>query len=134
MWHGFSWKVHVISRQKSTAVWSKSTPTSMTIPCCLSRFPLFSMLKHDMDFRQVQVMNFPWHLRRKWTDFPRIWSHFWRNCREKGIRKYMSVPFFTGFFNISWSQSTFTPRTPSDSVHNILHIMTFLWHILRFWP
>ena len=25
----------------------------------------FSMLEHDMDFGQVQVMEFPWHLQRK---------------------------------------------------------------------
>ena len=33
---------------------SKSTPNSMTIPCHLSRFYLFSMLKHGTDFGQVQ--------------------------------------------------------------------------------
>ena len=70
MWRGFSWKFHVILRHKSTAVWSKSTPNSMTIPCPLSMFYLFSMLEHDTDFGQVQVMKFPWHLLRKWWDFP----------------------------------------------------------------
>ena len=40
------------------AVLSKSLPNSMTIPCHLSRFYLSSMLKHDMDFGQVQVWNF----------------------------------------------------------------------------
>ena len=59
-----------LHRHKSTAVWSKLTPNSMTTPCHLSRFYLFSMLKHDMDFGQVQVMEFPWHLLRKWWDFP----------------------------------------------------------------
>ena len=29
------------------------------------RFYLFSMLEHDMDFGQVQVMELPWHLLRK---------------------------------------------------------------------
>ena len=52
------------------AVWSKSTPNSMTIPCHLSRVYLFSMLEHDMDFGQVQVMECPRHLLRKWWDFP----------------------------------------------------------------
>ena len=70
MWHGFSWKFHVISYDKSTSVWFKSTPNSMTIPCHLSRFYLFSMLEHDMDFNQVQVMGFPLYLLRKWWDFP----------------------------------------------------------------
>ena len=62
-----TWKFHVISCDKSMSVWSKSTPNSMTIPCHLSKFPLFSMLEHDMDFGQVQVqvMEFPWHLLRK---------------------------------------------------------------------
>ena len=41
---------------------------AMTIPCLLSRFYLFSMLEHDMNFVQVQVMEFPWHLPRKWWD------------------------------------------------------------------
>ena len=38
---------------------------SMTIPCHLSKFYLFYMLKHDMDFGQVQVMEFPRYLLRK---------------------------------------------------------------------
>ena len=42
----------------------------MTIPCHLSRCYLFSMLKHDMDFGQVEVMEFPWQLLRKCWDFP----------------------------------------------------------------
>ena len=28
------------------------------------------MSQHDMDFGRVQVMEFPWHLLRKWWDFP----------------------------------------------------------------
>ena len=60
----------IILCHKSTAVWSKSTPNSMTIPCHLSRLYLYSMLEHDMDFGQVQVTEFPWHLLRKWWDFP----------------------------------------------------------------
>ena len=56
MWHGFSWKSHVISCYKWTDVLSKLTPNSITIPRRLSRFYLFPILKHDMDFGQVQVM------------------------------------------------------------------------------
>ena len=67
------------SSHKLRAVWCKSTPNSMTIPCHLSRFYLLSMFKHDMDFRQVQVMEFPWHLPRKRWDFHRIWDHFQPN-------------------------------------------------------
>ena len=64
MWHGFSSKFHVISCHKSTAVWSQLTPNSMTIPCHLSKFYLFiHMPKHDMDFTEVQVIEFPWHER-----------------------------------------------------------------------
>ena len=70
--------------------WSKSTPNSMTSPCHLSRFYLFSMEKHDMDFGQLQVMEFPWHLLRKWWDFHRIRSHFRPNCRQKDMRKSVS--------------------------------------------
>ena len=48
-------------RHKLSAVWSIRTPNSMTIPCHLCRFYLFSMLKHILDFGQVQVVEFPWH-------------------------------------------------------------------------
>ena len=51
-------------------VWSKSTPNSTTIPWHLSRFYLFFMLENDMTFGRGQVMEFPWHLLRKWRDFP----------------------------------------------------------------
>ena len=37
---------------------SNLTTNSVTIPCHLSSFYLFSMLEHDMDFGQVQVMEF----------------------------------------------------------------------------
>ena len=50
--------------------WSKLTRNSMNIPCHLYRFYLLSMRKHDMDFGQIQVMEFSWHLLRKWWDFP----------------------------------------------------------------
>ena len=63
MYHGFSWKFYLISCHKSTIVWSDLTPNSMTVPCYLSRFNLFSMEKHDMEFGQVQVMEFPWQER-----------------------------------------------------------------------
>ena len=42
----------------------------------VSRLCLFSMLKHDMDFTQGQVMELPWHLLRKWWNFHRIRFHF----------------------------------------------------------
>ena len=50
MWHVFSWKFNIILRHKSTTICFKLTPNFMTIPCHLSRFYLFSMFKHDMDF------------------------------------------------------------------------------------
>ena len=89
-WHVFSWKFYVISCHKSTAVWSKSTPNSMSIACHLSRFDLLSMREHDMDFEQGQVMEFPWHFLRKWWDFHRSWSHFRTkpNCHQKDMRKW----------------------------------------------
>ena len=78
---------HFMSQIDLVAVWSKLTASSMTIPCHLSRFYLFSMLKHDIDFGGVQVMEFPWPLLRKWWDFHRIWFHFQTrpNCRQKDI-------------------------------------------------
>ena len=90
MWHGFSWKFHIISFHRWTVVWSTLTPNSMTIPCYLCRFDLFSPQKHDMDFGQAHVMESPWHLLRKWRDFHRIWSHFRPNCRQKDMRKSLS--------------------------------------------
>ena len=83
--HANSW-----SQIDLVAVWSESTPNSMTIPCHLSKFHLFSMLQHDMDFGQVQVMEFRWYLLRKWWDFHWIWSHFRPNCRKKDLRKSVS--------------------------------------------
>ena len=73
MWHGFSWKFQFyffFMSQIDGSLSSKSTPNSMTIPCNLSRFYCFPCWQYDMDFRQVQVMEFPWHLLRKWWDFP----------------------------------------------------------------
>ena len=92
MWRESSWKFHVIFCHKLTGVWSKSTPNSMTIPCHLSRFYLSTMLKHDIDLGQVQVMEFPWQLLRKWWDFHRIWSRFRikPNYRQKHMRKSVS--------------------------------------------
>ena len=58
---------------------------------------LFSMQKHDMDFGQVQVMEFPWHLLRKWWNFYRIWAHFRPNCRQRHRHRHEKIPvtFFT---------------------------------------
>ena len=42
------------------------------------------------DFGQVEIMEFQWHLLRKWWDFQRIWCHFWPNCRQKDMRKSLS--------------------------------------------
>ena len=86
MWHGFSWKFHVISCHKSVEVWSKSTPNSMTIlSYCWSRFNFFSILDHDMDFGLVQVQSSVsfW----KWWEFRRIWCRFGPNGRQKDMRK-----------------------------------------------
>ena len=118
MCHGFSRKFHGIYYHKSTAVWfgSKSTPHSMTSPCHLPRFYLFSMemLEHDMDFGQVQVMEFPWHLLRKWWDFHRIWSHFQPNRRQKD--EEIRVTFFTG-------KTSLFPRFPSIPIPNVTRIL-----------
>ena len=92
MWRGFSWKFSVISCHKLTVVWFKLTPNFMTIVWHWSRLHSFSMLNHDIDFRGVQVMEFPWHLLRKWWDFHRIWSHFQPNCSQKDKNK--SLPHF----------------------------------------
>ena len=85
-----TWMVMKISCHKSMAVWLKLTPNSMTIPCHLSRFYLFSMLEHDMDFGKVQVMAISMAFAKKMMGFPvRIWSHFGTkpSCRQKDKRK-----------------------------------------------
>ena len=75
---GKTWLNDMESSWNLVWIWTKSTPNSMTVPCHLSRFYLLSILEHYTGFGQVQVMEFPWHLLRKWWDFPiRIWSHFW---------------------------------------------------------
>ena len=73
----------------------------MTIPRRLSRFYLLSMLKHDMDFKQVQVMEFLWHFLRKWWDFRRIWSYFRPSCLQEKEMKKNLVTFFTGKIRFS---------------------------------
>ena len=53
-----------------------------------------------MDFGQVQVMAISMVFAKKMMGFPvRIWSHFRTkpNGRQKGMGKYMSVIFFTGY-------------------------------------
>ena len=104
MWHGFSWKFHVIlCMSQMTTVSSKLTPNSMIIPCHLSRFYLFYMLDHDMDFGQFQVMEFLWHLLRKWWNFNLIWCHFQPNCRQKDVRKSV-LHFLRGLLIFGISQ------------------------------
>ena len=88
--HGNTILCHFSSQMDGSLV--QTPPNSMTIPCHLSRFYLFPMREHDMDFGQVQVMEFPGHLLRKWWDFHRAWTHFRTkpNCRGKDMRKSMS--------------------------------------------
>ena len=81
---------HVISQIDDSLVNKKFTPNSMTIQCHLSRFYLFPTLKHDMDFGQVEVKEFPWHLLRKLWDFHRIWSQFRPNWLQKDMRTSLS--------------------------------------------
>ena len=61
--HGNSSSFHVPYRRQFG-------PNSHQIPWLFHVIYLFFMLQHDMDFGQVQVMEFPWHLLRKWRDFP----------------------------------------------------------------
>ena len=63
-------------------------------------FLFLPMLEHDMDFGWVQVMEFPWHLPRKWWDFHWILYHFRNkpNCRQKDLRKYKVSHFLQGQF------------------------------------
>jgi len=52
------------------AVWAKSTPNVMKIPCHSSRFYYFSMLEHDMDFEQAQIMAISEAFAKKMMGFP----------------------------------------------------------------
>ena len=117
MWQKFAWEFYVISCQKSAAVWSKFTLNSMTFPCHLSRCYLFSMLKHDMDFGQVQVMEFSWHLLRKWWDFHRYWCHifyFWPNFVKRDMTKSLT------HFSLGWVNKL---------NHNAQLFLTFLFNL-----
>ena len=88
----FSSQLHLVT------VRSKFTPNSMTIPCHLSRFYLFSVLGHDVDFGKVA--GFPSLTRRtSWyhdlvvfRSDPR--THF---CRLGGIFDKMSERDFFFF-------------------------------------
>ena len=113
MWRGFSWKFRVISHHNST--WWQFGPNPHRIPWHLYRFYLWPMLEHDiMDFVQVQVMKFPWHLLRKWWDFHRISSHFRTkpNCSQKDmrnrailvVRTRTSIVFDWQGFLLIWNQ------------------------------
>ena len=52
----------VISCQNLTAIASKSAPNSMTMySMSFIQVYLLSMQHYDIDFGQVQVMEFPWH-------------------------------------------------------------------------
>jgi len=98
--HGNSISFHVANQRQFGPNWHQ---IPMTIPCHLSRFYFLSMLKHIIDFGQVQVMELLWHLLRKWWDSHRIWSHFGPNCREKYMIKSMSH-FLQGFLYFLNSQ------------------------------
>ena len=66
--HGHSMSFHVITRLGGSLVQidTKFHDDSMSF----IQIYLFSQQKHDMDFGQVQVMEFQWHLLRKRWDFP----------------------------------------------------------------
>ena len=88
-WKRFDMGSRGISTSFHVTNWKQFGPNPHQIQW-LSRFYLFFMLEHDMDFGLVQVMEFSWHLLRKWVDFHRFWSHFRPNCRQKDTRKSLS--------------------------------------------
>jgi len=99
------------------------------------------MLEHEMDFGQVQFMEFPWHLSRKWWDFHRIWSHFRPNCRQKDRRKSMSH-FLQGSYRIlyrlltqrkwvlGWYGNFPEAEAEGAKVYYIMMMIIVLWYIL----
>ena len=52
-----------------------------------------------LDKFKVQVMEFPWHLPRKWWDLHQIWCHFRTkpNCRQRDMKKSPSH-FLQGYY------------------------------------
>ena len=87
---------------KSTAVWSKLTPHSMTIPCNLSRFYFFVHTGTWHGFRTSSSHGIFMAFAKKMMGFPvRIWSHFRTkpNCHQYGMRKSVSH-FLQGMFFI----------------------------------
>ena len=82
-WHQIPWLFHVIH------------PGFIRFPC--------KNMTWIMDYGQIQVMEFPWHLPRKWWDFHRISSHFRPNYHQKDMRKSVSH-FLLGIY-------TYIPNT-----------------------
>ena len=91
MWHGFSWKFHVLSFHKSTAVCPNPHQIPWPFNVIYPGFICFACSNMTWIFCKFK-MKFPWYLRRKWWDFHRIWSHFRNqpNCCQKDMRKSMS--------------------------------------------
>ena len=109
-----------------TAMWSKLTPNSMTIPCHLPRYYyLFSMLEHDMDFGQVQVMEFPWYLLRKWWDFPCGFGLILEQTVVEKTRKSLSH-FVQGIIEFEF-HSFFSSFSPSSLKSCVQSFSLVLW-------
>ena len=90
-----------LSQIDLVAVWSKSTPNSMTIPCHLSRFYLSSMQKTWHGFWASSSHGISMEFAKKMMGFPvRIWSHFRPNCPQKD-KKETLPHFLQGFLDHS---------------------------------
>ena len=85
-----SWKCHVVLYHKSTEVWSNLTPNSMTIPCHLSRFYLFSICPNMSWIQEVGVIERPRHDRE---NDPLAFIEFGVIFNQTAIKKTGETPF-----------------------------------------
>ena len=138
MGHGFSWKCYSMSFlhfliSNRRPVWSKLTLNSLTIPSHLYRFYLFFMLEHDKNFGQGQVMEFPWHLPRKWWYFHQILSHFRTkpNSRQKDMNNPVSHFVQGCYVNVCIYITFFIPYY--YPFFYILHSMNWISRVLYPW-
>ena len=87
-----TWILEEISRHNSTWWQFGRNPHQIPSPyhVIYPGFICFPCSNMARILKEVNFMEFSWHLLRKWWDFHRIWSHFQPNCRQKDMRKSLS--------------------------------------------
>ena len=100
----------------------------MTIPCHLSRFYLFiHMPKHDMDFTEVQVMEFPWHEREN-DGISHVDLVLFSTKLPSKRHEKISVTIFTGVVWIYFYIVSLFFRMEYDSLKSYIMCFNFTFH------